>query len=52
MSTAELNRTIGEANAFFLLSYEELLLDNSSIGQDSLTIDSTESKLQDEELKR
>lgn len=52
MSTAELNRTIGEANAFFLLSYEELLLDNSSIGQDSLTIDSTESKLQDEELKK
>lgn len=52
MSKTELSKTIGEANAFFLLSYEELLLDNSSFNQDSLACDSTEWQLQDDELKQ
>ncbi len=52
MSTTELNRAVGEANAFFLLSYEELLLNNTSINHESLKVDSTEWQLQDDELKK
>lgn len=50
ISVDELNRTIGEANSFFLLSYEELLLDNSAFNN-CLSDDSTEWQIHEEELK-
>jgi len=50
ISIDELNKTIGEANAFFLLSYEEMLLDNSAFNN-FLVEDSTEWQIHEEELK-
>lgn len=50
ISIDELNKTIGEANSFFLLSYEEMLLDNSSFNN-FLVEDSTEWQIHEEELK-
>ncbi|HPU58677.1 MAG TPA: FliA/WhiG family RNA polymerase sigma factor, partial [Candidatus Avimonas sp.] len=50
ISIDELNKTIGEANSFFLLSYEEMLLDNSAFNN-FLVEDSTEWQIHEEELK-
>lgn len=49
ISVDELNRTIGEANSFFLLSYEELL-DNSA-SNNCLAGNTTEGHIYQEELR-
>ena len=50
ISVDELNRTIGEVNSFFLLSYEELLLDNSAFNN-CLAENTTEGHIYQEELR-
>lgn len=47
----DLSRTVGEANAFYLLSYEELLMNNALNSQQSLTDTTVDSSLDEQELK-
>ncbi|OJU14293.1 MAG: hypothetical protein BGN88_08840 [Clostridiales bacterium 43-6] len=48
----ELNHVLSEANAFSVLSYEELLVENTQTFNENIAADTPEKKLQDSELKK
>jgi RNA polymerase sigma factor FliA len=53
IEVAELNKVVGESQGFSVLSYEELIQDNLPIfGEEGLSVNTPEQKIQEDELKR